>query len=471
MPWAYYNPLSDCEVERIHGAALRVLSEVGARVESEGLLKLLAEFGGSVDLDDRRVRFPAAQVEQFIAESAKHDWGSHRPGLHVFAGIYACLYLNPETDRLEPFTEQSYRDYIRLGNGLHDIDVMSTLGIPFACDAIPPAYGALAEKLYGWKHHAGVSGTVQFTGLCPYIVEMYERRAAELGRPLDEVFHAGGYLISPLRLARAECEQLLYFRSRGLRVATGHLLSLGASAPVTMAGAVVLSLAESLFLGILNRALWGSRSFHVGGGPMVMDMRTTTSMYGRPERLVMSAMLGQLARWYGAGSGSHVGLSDAKEPSVQAGMQKAIGLVAGIYACGSASMDAGLLSIDEICSPEQLIYDNELASAVRRTLQPVDLSDEALAAADIMEAGPGGTFIGSDLTAKRFRAEIWEPTIWARASVKEWQASGAATDRQRAKERISEILAQPAPPPGLSEDCERDLRAIIARAVAADAAT
>ena len=470
MPSAYYNTVSDGEVERIHHAALKVLAEVGVRVESEALLGILSDSGGGVDLGGLRVRFAADRVERFIADSTKYDWGAHRPGFHTFAGIYACLYLDPETDRLEPFTEQTYRDYIRVGNALSDIDVMSTLGIPFACDDIPPAYGALAEKLYGWKYGASPSGTVQFTRLCPYLEEMYGRRAAEVGRPMEDVFHAGGYLISPLRLARAECEQLLYFRSRGLRMSTGHLLSMGASAPITIAGAVVLSLAESLFLGLLNRALWGSRSFHIGGGPMVMDMRTTTSMYGRPERIVTSAMLGQIARWYGVGSGSHAGLSDAKEPSVQAGMQKAMGVVPGIYACGSASMDAGLLSIDEICSPEQLIYDNELASAVRRTLQPVDLSDEALAVADIADAGPGGTFIGTDLTAKRFRAEIWEPAVWARSSVKGWLAAGAVTDRERAKARIREILSEPAPEPGLSEECERDLRAIIARAVAAGAA-
>jgi trimethylamine--corrinoid protein Co-methyltransferase len=470
MPSAHYDILSGGDVERIHRGALKVLAEVGVRVESQKLLGLLGDFGGAVDLASSRVRFPSAWVEQFIADSVKYDWSAHRPSFHTFAGIYACLYLNPETDTLEPFTEQTFRDYIRIGNALRDVDVVSALGIPFACDDLPPAYGPLAEKLYGWKYHASPSGTVQFTGLCPYIVEMYERRAAELAQPLKEVFHAGGYLISPLRLARAECEQLLYFRSRGLRMSTGHLLSMGASAPITMAGAVVLSLAEALFLGILNRLLWGSRSFYIGGGPMVMDMRTTTSMYGRPERIVMGAMMGQLACWYGVGSGSHAGLSDAKEPSVQAGMQKALGIVPGIYACGSSSMDAGLLSIDEICSPEQLVYDNELASAVRRTLQPVDLSDEALAVAEIAEVGPGGTFIGTELTAKRFRTELWEPTMWARSSVKEWLAAGAVSDRARAKARIREILSEPAPAPGLSDECERDLRAIIARAVAAGAA-
>ncbi len=466
----YYSVLTEHDLERIHRAALKVLAKTGVRVESDHLLELLADFGGTVDLDRSRVCFPVDWVECFIADSARHDWETCRPSLYTSAGIYACQYLNPQTDALESFSEQTFHDYIRIGNALKEIDAVLTLGIPFPAGDIPPAYGALAEKLYGWKHGAKPAGTVQFTGLCPYIEEMYARRAEALGRPLKEIFHAVGYLISPLRLARAECEQLLYFRSRGLHMSIGHLLSLGASAPITIAGAVVLSLAESLFLGILHRALWGSNSFGISAGVMVMDMRTTTSMYGRPEGIAISALLGQIARRYGVSCGSKGGLTDAKEPSVQAGMQKAMSAVAGFHTCGSSGMDAGLLSIDEICSPEQLVYDNELAGAIRRITQPFDLSDEALAEAEIAEVGPGGTFIGTELTARRFRKDVWEPTIWARESATAWQVAGAVSDRARAKQLIREILSESLGESGLSDQCERDLRSIISCAIAAGAA-
>jgi trimethylamine--corrinoid protein Co-methyltransferase len=466
-----YGALSEPQLESLHASALRVLAETGVQVESEQLRGLLAELGGVTESDAPRVRFASSWVERFIQESEKYDWTQHTPQFHAGAGIYGCLYLNPKTDQMEPFTETTYRDYIRLANSLGEIGSASTLGIPFAVEGLPPAYGALAEKLYGWKHGAFPSGAVQFTGLCPYLEEMYARRAEEMGSPLAEVFHAVGYLISPLRLARAECEQVLYFRSRNLRMSVGHLLSLGASSPITMAGAVVLTLAESLFLAILQRALWGDRSLGVGTGPMVMDMQTTTSMYGRPEQVVMNAMLGQMAQWYGVAGGSHTGLTDAKEPSFQAGAQKALSAIAGLQSCGASGMDAGMLSVDEVCSPEQLIYDNELAGAIRRTIQPIDLSAEALAVAEIAEVGPGGTFIGTDLTARRFRQEVWEPSLWSRESTKAWQEAGAVSDRERAKRLVKEILAQPQGTSGVSEDCERDLRAIIESAVTAGAAT
>jgi len=249
------------------------------------------------------------------------------------------------------------------------------------------------------------------------------------------------------------------------------MLSLGASTPVTLAGAAVLKLAEALLLSILHRALWGGSTLRIGGFGVVMDMRGLRSMGGRPEIGAISAILGQVARFYGVRSGGGGGLTDAKLPSVQAGMQKAMNSVAAVHSCGSGGLNAGLLSLDEVCSPEQMVYDMELVSAVRHMSRPVEVSDETCAVEDILAVGPGGNFVGSDLTAKRFRAELWEPQIWDRESLQEWLVHGARDERRRVKDRIREVLAGPAPESSLSENCERDIRAIIARAIAADAAT
>ncbi len=296
------------------------------------------------------------------------------------------------------------------------------------------------------------------------------RWAQETGQRLEDCFGAVGYLISPLRLARSECEQLLYFRRRGLQRHIGHMPSMGSSAPVTPAGAAVLKLAEALFLGMLGRALWGGRSFHLGGFGVVADMQSARSMGGRPERAAVKAILAQVARFYGVSSGAGAGLTDAKEPSVQAGMQKGMISVASLLSAGSAIMDAGLLSLDEVCSPEQMIHDAELASAISHMIRPIEVSPETCAVADIKEVGPGGNFMGSGLTAQRFRQELWEPAIWDRQSLQGWQASGARSERERVKERIRALLFASPETPSLTPECERDLRAIIRRAVAAGAA-
>ncbi len=469
MVSGYYSPLSQTEVEQIHRAALRVLEEVGVQVESPELLSTLGEFGGRVDDNAQRVRFPAPWVEQFINDSDKYDWSRQQPTFSTFAGIYQCLYLNPESNRLEPFTEQTFGDYICLGRALGEIG-MTNLGLPFQVEGIPSAYAPLSEKLYGWKYGARPSGTLQVTGLCPYLVEIYERYAQETGRTLPQVFQACGFLISPLRLARPECDQLLFFHSKGLHMNIGHLISLGGSAPITVAGTAVLNLAEGLFLNILHRALWGGRHLGLGSSVMVMDLRTVASLYGRPEGPMVNAVLGQVARLYGVSCTSQAGLTDSREPSAQAGMQKALSAAAGLCSCGHSSIDAGLLAVDVICSPEQLIYDAELAGALRRMMNPIEVTEESCAVEEIKEVGPGGSFMGTDLTARRFRHEVWQPTVWSRDTLQDWLQAGAPTDQARAKTRLRELLAAAPHEPLLSEACERDLRAIITRAVQVGAA-
>ncbi len=130
----FYGILSQPQMKDLHAAALRVLEETGVQVESGELLGLLAEFGGRIDRDRQRVRFASAWVEQFIQESERYDWSRHRPRLHCGVGIYGCLYLDPETDRLVPFTEETFRGYLRLANSLGEVGSAGTLGIPFAAD-------------------------------------------------------------------------------------------------------------------------------------------------------------------------------------------------------------------------------------------------------------------------------------------------------------------------------------------------
>jgi trimethylamine:corrinoid methyltransferase-like protein len=466
----FFSLLTQTQIEDIHRSALRVLHETGVRVESEDLLRILGDFGGQPDLEAQRIRFTRAWTEQFIADSDKYDWAHHRLSFRCSAGIYQGLYLNPETGTLEPFTEKTLGNYIRVGNALPEIQSVGLLGLPFVPDWVPSPYTPLAEKLYAWEFGAHPHDTVQFTGLCPYIEEIYARYAEEIGPPLKDVFGASGYLLSPLRLARSECDQLLYFHSRGLHMSIGHMLSLGLSTPVTTAGAAVLKLAETLFLSILRRALYGGRGFSLGGFGVVGEMRNARSMGGRPERLSVEMVLGQVARWYGVRSGAGGGLSDAKEPSPQAGMQKVLAAGIALSTCGSAWLDAGLLSLDEINSSEQIIHDAEVTGAIQHMIRPVEISPETLAVEDIATIGPGGSVMASELTARRFRRDLWQPRIWDWEALPEWLASGAHTDRARAKGCVREILASPPPEPGISEDLERDLRAIVARAVAASAA-
>ena len=155
----------------------------------------------------------------------------------------------------------------------------------------------------------------------------------------------------------------------------GDMHAMGATAPVTLAGAVTLNLAEQLAYACVERILFGEQQLRLGGSISVMDMRTTIYPYGRPEMALANLMIAQLARHYGACYSGHAGLSDAKLPSVESGAQKALTAIPTLMACGSLWMDVGLLSTDEVCSPIQLVLDDEFLGCLSRFAHEFEISD------------------------------------------------------------------------------------------------
>ena len=456
-----YNLMSSVEVELIHQSALRILAEVGMEVQNQRLLQVLADFGWQVDFPTQRVRFPRHRVERFIAEAEKQDWESARPHVSGSAGVYHGLYHDPASGELVAWTEEALAFYFTLARHLPNLEGASMLGCRLP---VPGPLEPLYERYYCWKYGAREAGSIHLDELCPYLLELYQILADERKLPLAQVFRGTVYLVPPLKLGRHEAYQVAYFWERGLRVHIGDMYAMGASAPVTLAGAVTLNLAEQLALRILDRALFGERRLHLGASISVMDMRSTIYPYGRPEMAIANLMTAQLARYYGASFSGHAGLSDAKLPSVEAGAQKALTAIPTLLAGGDLWLDAGLLSIDEVFSPIQMVLDNEFLSALKRFVYEFEISEEAIGLETIIEAGPGGHFLDKQHTVDHFRDEHWQPAIWSRQMVRPWMEDGRRLDVDKAREVALELQRRGPEPAGMSESLERQVLCVIDKA-------
>lgn len=457
--------LSRAQVETLHRNALRVLAETGVRVEHDGMRQRLEALGGISD-GSGNVRFAPAKVECHLFGNAAPQ--PVHPRLQVFAGVYQSWYLEPETGRLEPFTEDRLARYISLASSLPRVSHTHLLGLPFLPPALPTEFLPLAEKLYGWKYGAQPGGAVQLTSLCEPLLEMFRCHASMNGEPLEKVFCAEGFLITPLRLARPECEQVLFFAERGLRMRLGHLPSQGGTAPITFAGAITLALAEQIFLHLVNRALWPDAEFAVAGTVMTMDPRTGVSVYGRPEQQRINAAFADLARFYGCPCTGHTGLSDAKAPSFEAGAQKAVGALMTALTVGAGTIEAGLLGTDEICSPVQMVLDHDLAGALSALLREPTVSVAECAVEEIARAGSGGNFLASELTAARCRQELFFPRTWSSLSLAGWKRSGAKTDIDFARDYVAQFTRTFVPASAIPAEEERELQRIIRTATSGD---
>jgi trimethylamine--corrinoid protein Co-methyltransferase len=460
-----YSLLLPEEMDRIHRGAIRILSEMGMQIENRRLLAALAAADWPVDLEGERVRFPASQVERFIAEAEGYDWERATPRVSGSAGVYHSLYHDPESDALVPWTEEALATYFALPHALPHVEGASMLGCRLP---VPPALEPLYERYICWKYGAREGGSIHLDALCPYLLDLYRALAGERGAPLAEVFRATVYLVPPLKLARHEAYQVAYFRERGLRVRIGGgMPAMGATAPVTLAGAVTLNLAEQLALRILDRALWGEKRLHLSSSISVMDMRTTIRPFGRPEMAIANLMTAQIARRYGASFSGHAGLSDAKLPSVEAGAQKLLTAVPTLLAGGTLWVDAGLLAIDEVCSPVQMVLDDEWMGALARFGHEFEVSEESMGLETILDVGPGGHFLDREHTVRHFRQEHWNPTIWSRRMLRPWLDGDRRLDADLARERALQVrdrVRGGERASTMSPSLERDILQVIERA-------
>jgi len=457
-----FNVIDANQVKMIHHSALRILEEMGMQIQNKKLLLRLADRGLPVDLENERVRFPSPFVEQFIADTEKYDWENVKPSIGSSAGVYHSLFHDPMTNQLVPWNEDRLAFYFSLARRMSHIGSASTLGsrVP-----VPDSLEALYERYFCWKYGATEGGSINIDEMCPYLYDLYQVFASERHESLQQVFRGTVYLVPAMKLGVHEAYQIAYFLERGLHVHIGSsMMTMGANAPVTLAGAVTLNLAEQLALRILDWVLFGEKHLSLYSSLSVLDMRSTIRPFGAPEMAIANLMTAQIARFYGASFSGHGGLTDSKLPSVESGAQKAMTALPTLMVSSSFWLDAGLLGIDEVCSPVQMILDNEFLSAIKRFVQEYEVTPETIGLELILKVGPAGNYVDKMHTVRYFRNEHWRPSIWSRQMLNPWLAEGCRLDVDKAREMALDIQKQPLDTSGMSEGLEQEVLKIIERA-------
>jgi len=463
--------LDDSEVELIVRGAYRILEEVGNIVENETLKGILEHHGAVRGETSDIVRFPPRVLDELVAGSSEEydrlpgldasctlpfgDRAAYSNGIECTAGTYPTVMLDLD-GHVKDHTVRSVADMTRLADWLPNIDRLGAMGVP---SDVPGELGPLYQRVIAWKYaerKKSNSGEVRDASLIPYIVDMAAIMSDYKERPLRDYAFGEVELISPLKFARCEADIFVDLWRRDLLCGIGFMHSCGGTAPVTLAGTLVLNLAENLFINLLYRHCYGLRKLWFQTNSSVMDMRSGMFPFGRPERGLMILAVGQIARHFGAGLWASAIYPDAKAPSLEAGLQSAFNTVPAILA-GSLGLECfGLLSGAEMNSPVQLVIDNDYCGALKRFARGLEVNDETLALDAIREVGPGGIFTPLEHTARLFRKEHWQPTLFSRESLNAWLASGARTDVDLARDICIRVMEEHHPH-NIPEDVERDL--------------
>lgn len=452
--------LDQKDIKALIDAAFKILERTGVVIENNEILEGLADYGGKASRDEQKIRFSKSFMEEYVAGLPRKKWEARPIKFSATVEIYHGYYLDPADDEYKDWTEERFFDYVKIAKNLKNIDSVYMLGCPFKEDVtkLQPLY----EKLYCWKWGLEGGEGIWETDLCPRIYDMWQVYAGERGKDIKELYNGKIYIVSPLKLAREEAQQFMFFHKKGLYTDVGSMGSLGGTDPVTLAGGMAQQLAEGLFCSIMSSAFGGGKRFGAFNVLTVMDMLTGATQFGRPERNALNVAGSQIAKYLGVGFFGHSGLSDAKMPGNEAAFQKISSVIFTAIACGEAKIVAGLLGIDQVYSPVQLILEDEMLDALKWSCKGFEVNEETLALDVIDSVGKERNFLSTEHTLANFKNSLWQPGVFSREMFGKWKDGGMKTDITRAKERFFSILQNGNPlEPQISEATEKKLMKII----------
>jgi trimethylamine:corrinoid methyltransferase-like protein len=210
----------------------------------------------------------------------------------------------------------------------------------------------------------------------------------------------------------------------------------GATAPIRPRSAWVLSIAEAIGGALTLHLIGGGKPVYVNMGMFPFDLHTFGAVGGMPECAWMFWASAQVTRYYDPSAGYSMMLgTQAKRPGPQAGLEKGMAGAFGVMTGCNDLHYAGVMSFDDIFSPEQMVLDCELRDGLKQLARGIPPQDPQQWIEDIREGIPGG-YVNVDTTLDNHRDTYWFPRLFDRATWHTFQATGGKTARERAREEL-----------------------------------
>ncbi|MGB9594055.1 MAG: trimethylamine methyltransferase family protein, partial [Anaerolineae bacterium] len=221
---------------------------------------------------------------------------------------------------------------------------------------------------------------------------------------------------------------------------------MGATAPITMAGGLVMSLAEILSSLVVHQLRRPGAPFVFGAGLHHMDMGAMQICYASPEFQLTKAAVAEMGRWYGLPTWGYAGCSDAKVMDEQAALEAMLSVLMAKFSGANLIHDVGYMESGLTTSFEMIVLTDELVAMADHVMKGIEVSDATLMVDELDEVGPGGNFLATRATLKRFR-EFWFPSLLDRRTRPQWLEAGATTLGQRLTAKVRDILRDHRPKP------------------------
>ena len=465
-----YRPLSDDRIGRIHETSLRVLEEVGIDVQLDEAREIFAAGGADVDEDDCRVRIKPHLVEEAVENAPinvrlcgreeAYDVVAEGRRTYFGTGGAATQVIDLETGKCRASRLQDIADLARLADALPNIHFFvrpcAARDVDSEDLAVNEFYAALANTE---RHVIGAAYTPEGAKQVAEMAKMVAgSEKALLERPL--ISFIVSLINSPLTFDSTAARTLIEVARTNLPVTLSAAPMAGSTSPVTLAGTLVQLHAEELAGIVFTQFVNPGIPVIYGGIPSMADMRRLSYIGGAVEYGMMNAAIAQMSRYLDVPVYNSAGVTESKEPDVQAVYEKSF----AVLQCALAGSNcvhhaAGMLESLLTVSAEQMVIDDEIIAMARRAIRGIEVTGDRLAFDVIQAVGPGGNYLTQEHTMRYLRGEFLEPALADRNMRERWEQSGMKGVREKANEKARNILKEAKDqPPFIPDEADSRIR-------------
>jgi trimethylamine--corrinoid protein Co-methyltransferase len=249
--------------------------------------------------------------------------------------------------------------------------------------------------------------------------------------------------LPPLQYATESVDALMVFAAAGQPLIIHSACSLGSTGPITVAGSLVISNATTL-AGICLAQLINPATplvYGLGGSPT--DMRKGAYVNASPEDAKHVAISSAMGRYYKMPCRGQGALTESFSLDYQAGMESAVMLtVAALSGVHVSLHNCGTYGSMLAMSFEKFIADEDLCGSLKKLMQPLELTDDALSMDLIKEMGTSGNYLMQPHTLNRCRDEFFIPDLGIRTLHNDWLQMNPREITARARRLVENRLAE-----------------------------
>ncbi|MFC2062822.1 trimethylamine methyltransferase family protein [Chloroflexota bacterium] len=446
----YYRPLSTKDVKQIDKTARQILEQVGIRINDSAFLDRLKKAGAQVDYDNQRVRFEEDWLDEALSRAPSRFTLYSRDGrndlrlgegkVHFANGgrVFRILDMSTGGYRLTML-----RDVANTATLVDHLDYIHFYIIACQVHDVKPEKYHLNDFYHAFNHTTKhvMGGCDDLKG----VKQMWELASLIAGgkdklrkKPFVSVITNP---ISPLTIEANTLNILNFCTKHGIPATCASAPISGATAPATLAGTLSQMHAESLAGVAIAQMLTPGAKMLYGAVPMTIDLRNTELATGSVEMTMMNAAAVQLAKLYNLPIYASGGLTEAKRPDIQAGIEEGFSnLTVAMAGADCVHLAAGILDSGNSIAYEQFVIDNEIMGIIQRLLTGITVNRETLGLDVIKKVGPGGHYITEDHTVEHMMDEFFYPGLSVRYNFDIWEERGRPNMLSRSKKLVTDIL-------------------------------